>query len=54
MKDAFVHALGGSLTVSCAVAFAGAALALGLIESKKQVAPHELEATVATAEQVAA
>jgi hypothetical protein len=34
MKDAFVHALSGSLKLSTAVAAAGAVLALVLIESK--------------------
>jgi EmrB/QacA subfamily drug resistance transporter len=59
MKDAFVHALGGALTLSCAVAFVGAALALGLIESKKRLGTAEAAAArqdieVAVAEQVAA
>jgi len=34
MKDAFVHALSGGLTLSCAVAATGAVLALVLIEPK--------------------
>jgi EmrB/QacA subfamily drug resistance transporter len=48
MKDAFVHALSGSLTLSCAFAFVGAALAFALIESKKELG-IDTEAAVAQA-----
>ena len=55
MKDAFVHALSGALTLSCAVAFIGAALALTLVESKHRLGVRERHAVEpAVAEQVAA
>ena len=60
MKDGFVHALSGALTLSCAVAFAGAALALALVESKKRLAIGDdaaapaIEPAAPTPEQVAA
>jgi MFS family permease len=38
MRDAFIHALSGALTLSCVVAAAGAVLALVLIEPKRALA----------------
>ena len=54
MKDAFVHALSGSLKLSTAVAAAGAVVAFSLIESKKragieQPGPAEAQAAEPTA-----
>jgi EmrB/QacA subfamily drug resistance transporter len=40
MRDAFIHALSGALTLSCAVAALGAVLALLLIEPRRKQAPH--------------
>jgi MFS family permease len=59
MKDAFVHALSGSLTLGSAFAFTGAALAFGLIESRKELgidavpATQNVEAAAPVAEQIA-
>jgi EmrB/QacA subfamily drug resistance transporter len=57
MKDAFVHALSGALTLSAGVAFLGAVLAFTLVESKQRLG-RPAHATVepappATAEQIA-
>jgi MFS family permease len=38
MRDAFIHALSGALTLSCAVAVVGAVIALVLIEPKRRQA----------------
>jgi hypothetical protein len=62
MKEAFVHALSGSLKLSTAVAAAGAVLAFALVEPKlkKSRAPaasgeaQAAEPTAPTAEEVAA
>ena len=40
MKDAFVHALTGGLTLSCSVAAAGAVLAFVLVEPKRALKRH--------------
>ena len=42
MEEAFVHALGGALTLSAAVAAAGAVIALALIEPKRAHKPVDL------------
>jgi hypothetical protein len=58
MKDAFVHALSGSLKLSTAVAAAGAVLALVLVESKKKAGVTDAvavePAAAAATEQLAA
>ena len=61
MKDGFVHALSGALTLSCGVALIGAVIAFTLVESKKRLgagaeagAAQAIEPTVPTPEQVAA
>jgi EmrB/QacA subfamily drug resistance transporter len=59
MKDAFVHALSGALTLSAGIAFIGAVIALTLVESKHRLVrpAHSTVATApaaATAEQIAA
>jgi len=41
MKDAFVHALTGGLTLSCSVAAAGAVLAFVLVEPKRALKRHQ-------------
>jgi hypothetical protein len=53
MKDGFVHALSGALTVSCAVAFVGALLAFTLIESKRKLGAGETAAAGQVAEPTA-
>src|SRR5436190_6893770 len=61
MKDGFVHALSGALTLSCGAALLGAFLALTLAESKRRPgaahvagAPQAMEPAAPTPEQVAA
>jgi hypothetical protein len=43
MRDAFVHALGGALTLSAAVAAAGVIIALALVEPKKAHRPVDVK-----------
>jgi MFS family permease len=43
MRDAFVHALGGALTLSAAVAAAGVFIALALVEPKKAQRPVDVK-----------
>jgi EmrB/QacA subfamily drug resistance transporter len=50
MREAFVHALGGALTLSAAVAAVGAFLALALVERKSE--QHSTEHAPVTAEAV--
>ena len=43
MHEAFVHALGGALTLSAAVAAAGVVIALVLVEPKKAGRPVDVK-----------
>jgi EmrB/QacA subfamily drug resistance transporter len=54
MRDAFVHALGGALTLSAAVAAVGVVLALALVEPKRAQRPVDVERHPEAVEPIAA